>query len=113
MHFPFREKRIVFCQASFLAILCDVWLERKSRICRDVGKSRVEVWELVSFNASIWASVTKPFCKYDTGLVFLGLVFCSLLYSFIFFFRRKFGFSPKKKKKRKKILPKIMLSMSS
>lgn len=41
------------CNIS-LAILWGMWLERNSRIFRDLERSREEVCEVVRFRASLW-----------------------------------------------------------
>lgn len=72
-----------------------------------VNIRKLEVWEEVTFNVSLWILFNKLFCTYDFGLILLSLTFmvlsnisfpfCMSLYFILFiYFEMKLSFLPPK-----------------
>lgn len=59
LHPPFKEKSHLWFQ-EVCALLWD-WGERNNRVFRGVDRDPNEVWSLVRFHVSLWASVSKTF----------------------------------------------------
>lgn len=46
-----------------------LWDERNSRPFGGVQRNPQEIWSLVCFHVSLWASISKTFCNYSIDIV--------------------------------------------
>lgn len=85
------EEGLISLACGVCAILWVVWGQRNNKVFRGVERDTCEIWSLVRYHVSLWASISKAFCNNSLGVIlhssspFCGLIFLSPLYSFIFF----------------------------
>ena len=61
------------------AIVCDIWGERIERVCRcrERERERSEIWSLIRFHVSLWASILNLFCNcYVDNILLRWSPFC-------------------------------------
>ena len=118
LHPPFRENVGFFMACR--GVCCYLGhLGGEEQVFRGREKGYSEVWSLVRFHISLWASISKTFCNYITlvtfysvGLTFSRGVFVVLIFlyalEYFYFFSMKAIISIRKKKqdmRKREVLP--------
>lgn len=69
LNLPFRERGHFLWLASVCMVVWVLWGKRNSRVFKGVKRDSREVWSLVPFHVSHWASILKVFGNYSIGMI--------------------------------------------
>lgn len=72
LHSPFKEKGCLLWFVGVFGLLWDLWGKRKNEVFRVIDWVASEVWSLVRFHVSRWASVLMNFYNYSLGKILVS-----------------------------------------
>ena len=105
LNLPCGERGRFLWRACVCAILWVLWNERNRRVFRGLEKGSKEIWLVLPYRVSPWASILKTFCNYSLDFIWLDSlpvvgshVFCASMYSLIFLSMKVVYFKKKEKK---------------